>query len=1090
MATYSSTPIMNIMNMMAETGLEKYSEAWMAEAKNLAIKLAEQIRDELLSFTHYDEPAHPEVTFIDRPDGVCIVAKDHLGNEIAGDIAINAYNGFRPEVWDKDHEAASKYARFEEYEVFEPDVCTINDVACHFHMVGHFQQDARESSRENAFKAEAKALMAKNGIDEKRYEIRWHIENKDEHIMTLKILDIDDWVVSQNVTRNNRPYIIAKDGNHDVNGTLEEMVNLMFSILGGKQQKQEAKPVEEPKPVVKQESVAPASRPKSAERSGTATVNKIKKLNLVNNTVEEIAAFSSEITRKIESMGHEVGDVFMKICSNVPKGNRDETEQMEAMAQMLLANICDKGYIDKMINDRIVYDPFMAGSSDIRKATFALIDRRILPEMGKWALCGLKTSDITIAINKYMAYLGLLASASKPFEEVFGRKIDVRRIVVIPDGFVEVIGEANVVGEDGKIHYEAKRIVKINAFDGFGIMRDMLTKYESCTIRGPWIKAFVQASSWWELKKFCKEHGIPCRFKDLWGTEWNLDDCDIILTESCFKAASLYKRWDVYTNAFQEMGHRICVCVREHKPKLKGMPYQQGQTLLGTAEDAEYFAKHSKLTMVKYEEASEAANLLRGDHKAACKIYPALLNEGHTQMCLQEKWTSKRNDMLGGRIPEMGYNSFIAPDMVAFMEHLFGLEIKGVLKPGECSCSAAMLGDVDVTRSPHLNDAHVVMKNVPTWFAHKKTPTFFINIWDFTTLILRCDYDGDHVWWSQDEHLLDLIDRTHKALATIPVDWDVAKAPKGPVNKKTIAAFITNLLHGSEIGIYADTLTKMWNNGYDQEVCDWLTYAGNVLIDAAKHASVKIVKPDAVKQIGKECLPLFAMYAKADADRPIGAMHWLGGKLEQKNPDGSVQVIDIPAKVKYTGSFLDMFSKTVDEIVPEHLSVKGMDKAIFNPAELMINEHRKLIPGLCKKGKYNKETGVYDDAGIVQQLAFRHSSEWTSLFTTTEAKMHRREWEEACRKQALAELVAYTREVYKDYDLSAFTDRQIIDAIYDNVVRTVFCTKMSDGMRTVMMQFFWRVFGGKAVEVLKGKFGEPDTDFDFDDDDMDDLDID
>jgi hypothetical protein len=359
-------------------------------------------------------------------------------------------------------------------------------------------------------------------------------------------------------------------------------------------------------------------------------------------------------------------------------------------------------------------------------------------------------------------------------------------------------------------------------------------------------------------------------------------------------------------------------------------------------------------------------------------------------------------------------------------------------------------------------------------------PTMFINILDMTTIQLRADYDGDHVWYSQDEHLLDLVNRTFKQLKNIPIDWDVGKAEKVSITKSAICGFITNLLHGSEIGIYADTMTKMWNSKYDRDVCDWLTYAGNVLIDAAKHAAVKIDKPEPVKALSAVPLPEFARYAKADAEHPADDPYWDEIRKYTGTP-----------RVQYSGSFLDMYSKAVKENVPEELTIDGIEDEIFDPYMLKIKADRKLIPGLFRKGKFNMELGTYEDTGLFNQIAFRHSDEWNALMSTADAKMHRDEWEEACKHEALQEIVYYVRDLYADRDLTRVSDDSILDAAYDSIVTLMFASKMTDGMDTVTKQCFWRVFGDRAVKALQknGCFIERaednfDEEFeDFDDDD-------
>lgn len=824
-------------------------------------------------------------------------------------------------------------------------------------------------------------------------------------------------------------------------------------------------------------------------------MNTIVKYDVASNTFEKIAVFSSEFTRKLEKLG--VGeDAIIKICAEVPSvGDKAEIEVIEAETKERLTHWCATGFE----HNGNCYFPFEAGSSDIRKATSLWLREDLLPVMGKWALCGLKTADIKLAINKYMAYLGLLSSASKPFAEAFGRTISIRRMAIVPDGFVVVSSVVDLVGDN--VTHSVDRSCEINAFDGFGIIRKTMTNGESCTLRGPWLKAFVQAADFRKVAGFAYEHGIKPEFKDLWGNTVRLADVDVILTESCFKAAKLYQSWSQYQDAFEQMGHTVCVCVREHKPRLKGMPYQQGQTLMGTEDDALHFMQRAKATVYKYHDPAEAARLLRGEHRLATRMYPALLNERHTRKSVQEKYASKRMDMLGGRIPELGYNAFLAPDMVAFIEHLFGLEIKGFLKAGECCCHAAHEGIVDVTRNPHLDNAHcVLMNNMDMPFC--EGPTMFINIFDMVTIRLRADYDGDHVWYSQDEHLLDLVNRTFDQLKNIPIDWDVGKAEKVSITRSAICSFITNLLHGSEIGIYADTMTKMWNTAYDRDVCDWLTFAGNVLIDAAKHAAVKIDKPKAVEDLNKVSLPLFAMYAKADEKRPVGPF-WTDARYVCENTDKVILASEYneakhglikkvrPPRCRKSKSFLDMYSDAIQKNIPEELTIDGLEDEIFDPRMLKLKADRKLIPGLFKKGKFNMERGTYEDTALFNQIAFRHADEWKALMDTSDAKMHRDEWEDACKHEALQEIVYYVRSLYADRDLTRVSDDSILDAAYDSIVTLMFASKMSDGMDTVTKQCFWRVFGDRVVKALqKNGFSiERDEDNfdeefeDFDDDD-------
>lgn len=787
----------------------------------------------------------------------------------------------------------------------------------------------------------------------------------------------------------------------------------------------------------------------------------ITKINLYEGKSETIAMFNSALTRKLDSMGINPKDAIAKICAVTPKNEEDE-----ALIKATLTNMVVEGYMD----DGNILKPFMAGASDARKATSTWVEESLIPELGKWAMCGLQTKTMKLAINKYMAYIGLLSSASKPFVDVFGNKIDIRRVAIIKDADVIVNAVVDYVAMGEDVSHEAARELVINAFDGHGWGRKELSNGESYTLRDAWMKAFVQAVDFKKLYAWCMANNIKPEFVDFWGNVWKLKNVDIILTESCFKTAKLYDSWDQYCDAHEKLGHEVCVCVREHSPRLKGLPYQQGQTLLGNMDDALSFAQHAKSTVYKYHDCKGAAKLLRGAHQQAARMYPALMTESHTRRTIQEMYATKRNDMLGGRIPELGYNAFLAPDPVAFAQHLFGLPITGYLKAGECYCSNCKEGIVDVTRNPHLDNAHVLLNNASEC-PLAEGPTMFINVFDTTTIQLRADYDGDHVWYSQDSHLLRLVKKTFDELKNIPIDWDAPKAPKGPITKSAIAGFITNLIHGSEIGLYADALTKMWNSKYDRDVCDWLTYAGNVLIDAAKHGSVKIDVPKAVKALNMVSLPLFAMYAKADATRPVNSAYWLE---ERVTKSGKI----LPPRCAKTDSFLDMYSEAIQNNISEVLEVEGLDDEIFDVTKLMFDPHRKIgkFSGLSKKGTYNPYTETFEDCGLFQEIAFRHSTEWNKIVGETSSFQNRLEWEQETAREARREIIEWARTVYPDCD--NIDDERIENACYDIIVRNIYNTKMSDGMDTVIKQAFWRIYGDKALKALKQNLNTTIPDFD------------
>ena len=785
------------------------------------------------------------------------------------------------------------------------------------------------------------------------------------------------------------------------------------------------------------------------EKEGES-MNNCKLYDVFSNSMEDIVLFSSAMMRKLAAIGHP--DAIIKVRSEI---NPFEAEEDQVAAMQRLASIVAEGYQ----HNGVTYRPFFAGSSDIRKSTSGWINESLLPVMGKWAMCGLKTTDLNVAVNKYMAYIGLLMSATRSFNSVYGTTLDIRRVCVVPDHEVEVTGIFDYV-EGNDVFEDVKRTIKINAFDGAALIMPEVTGNKASTLRGPWIKACAFP---FDFRAFAKEHGKKF-ITDFWGKKVDLDDVDLILTESCFKMAKQYKSWSQYCDAFEELGHEIAVCVEEHAPKAKAMPYQQLQTLVsGDDDDVLTFAAKAKKSVYKYAKPAGAAKLLGSNMAKAVALYPDLVAEPFIQNRIQEAYQAKRQKIMGGKVPDIGYNAFLAPDLVAMMEAILGLPVVGTLKAGECSCSNCRNGDVDITRNPHLDHAHVILVNrrkASKWFMG---PTMYINIFDLTTIRLRADYDGDHVWYSQDKDLLRLVYRTNMNLDNGAIDWDAPKAPKSKINKATVAQFVMSLTQGSQIGVYADAMTKMWNlyaagELSDNELrysCDWLTYAGNVLIDAAKHGSANVKVPDEIKAIFKEQLPEYCRYAKADNVHPVDDPIW-------------------DTKCTRRDSFADQYSKAAEENISEHLEIEGSDKFVFNPAKLMIDPYRKMkgLAGLCIMGTYNEDTGSYEKDGFFNKIAFRHASEWGELKKNVDNVNKQQTWDEVRGKAGFEEIKAW-----------AESHGSTIQAAYDVVCRWVFNKKMRKGYAFVVKNAFWRIFGDMAVATLLKNTSDPIVDLDEDLDD-------
>lgn len=804
------------------------------------------------------------------------------------------------------------------------------------------------------------------------------------------------------------------------------------------------------------------SQPSPVTHATTKSMFSIHNYSVVTKSLTEVVLFSSAMMEKLESLGY-AEDGIIKVSSALEMELSDEDK---AIAQSHLQHIVAAG----LTLNGVTYVPFFAGSSDIRKGASAWIREDLHAEIGKWAMCGLSTKNMKIAVNKYAAYIGLLMSSTRTFMQVYGRELSVRRVCVVKDSTASVTGPADFV-QGTNVTRKDEHTSENNAFDGAAYIRPEITGGKASTLRAPWVKAMAIPM---DFIGYAEEHGLSTVIKDYWGNDVDLRDIDLILTESCFKMVGQYESFQQYQEAFEALGHEIRVCVEEHAPRKKAMPYQQLQTLVGgTVVDAKRLMHVTKAALDDYRSPTKAGKLVGGNIAKATQLYPELLAEPYIAGAIAEAYTAKRTRAIGGKVLDLGYNAFLAPDPVAMLEALYGLPICGSLSAGQCYCSnvarKADLGAlpyVDVTRSPHLDHAHVILWNVSQPSKYMMGPTMYLNIWDFTTIRLRADYDGDHVWYSDHTALLDVVRKTDKLLGNLPVDWVAPKASKSAINRATLAQFFTGLTQTSQIGIYADNFTRFWawltteldketiTTEEAREVWCWLTYAGNVLIDAAKHGSANVRPPKRVQEFSRMPLPAFCEYAKADSIHPVGDEYWF-------------------SKCSQTDGFGDLYSRAVRDTVDETLHIAGIEEMIFDPTELMIDPHRRRgnLEGLCKKGVRIDDGDSkfhYEGEGFFQHLAFASARELEALRENVENDSHKLEsWEAERGRIAFEQIKRWAEE-----------RGETIEAAYDVITRQIFSNAKNDTVdyQHAVKRAYWSFFGPMVVDVLRSRMDVFDAD--------------
>lgn len=194
------------------------------------------------------------------------------------------------------------------------------------------------------------------------------------------------------------------------------------------------------------------------------------------------------------------------------------------------------------------YVRFMVGSGQMRRNTVTFINENILGYMTEKLMCGLDNKIKTINLAKLSAYFALSFSSVLWVREP--------RVCVIKD-FNTIVPKQKVnflkEEESGMTIHQIEKDMELNSADGQGLIspemaklwaEDMHLNYTPCSfvVRTVFVKGNLVP---FDFKEYAKEHGITT-IKDRYGTEYNINDVDVLLSESQFKMAKYYSSWEGY----------------------------------------------------------------------------------------------------------------------------------------------------------------------------------------------------------------------------------------------------------------------------------------------------------------------------------------------------------------------------------------------------------------------------------------------------------------------------------------------------------------------------------------------------------------
>ena len=414
----------------------------------------------------------------------------------------------------------------------------------------------------------------------------------------------------------------------------------------------------------------------------------------------------------------------------------------------------------------IGYERLLGTNGGIKNHTIVFISKRLAPEIKRRIDNG-RDPNIKLVPAKFEAYRALTCSASTPVSMPRG-------ILVVTDCMTEfddeVIYLTDENSDEPEITYHPSEHIFNNASDGCGLMtpelaerwsRELGLSYTACCFntRLSWEKGIVFE---FDIRAFADEIAGEYIVKDAWGNDVDIRDIEIVLTTSMLKLWDSYKSLDDYLENCKR-NHYSFAITKEAPEKLESerrANYQYLQVFDFTKDDIEELIAP---TIQEFKDVlggdwRKTVLFLRGkgldeehtptsdnDLAKALMADPRLIDDPYVQKSVRSMIRKRIDEAKTGAVKAHGNYSIVGGDLFALCQHIFGLEVTGLLAagevyngfwtdepPDELLCFRSPMSCAENVRRVK----NVKRREVRRWFKYAKACTI-LNAWD--TIPMACN---------------------------------------------------------------------------------------------------------------------------------------------------------------------------------------------------------------------------------------------------------------------------------------------------------------------------------------------------------------
>lgn len=482
----------------------------------------------------------------------------------------------------------------------------------------------------------------------------------------------------------------------------------------------------------------------------------------------------------------------------------------------------------------IEYRRLLGTNGGVKNETIVFVSKQHIAEIRRRIDNG-RSMDKEMVPAKLEAYKALTCSASIPVSMPNG-------ILVVSDCETEFMSDVIYLNDENSsepVMEERKNVkVQLNESDGYGIMLPSLAERWSEELGLDYVTSGVNTRFSWEkgmvftfnFLDFAEKIAHTYTVRDAWGNDVDIRNVELILTTSMLKLWDSYKSCNDYVANCVANGYtfgvaKTCPKELEHERTLN---YQFIQSYDLNDEDIEDLIRPTmnEIRDVLYADVSKTILFLKGaglndknvcdindDFIKAIMIEPAMMDDQYVQSCIYQMIRNRINEAKVGVLKVHGNYSIVCGDPYALCQHIFGLDVTGLLKSGEIynqywvDYGADRLACFRAPMTCHNNIRMVRLNNSSDtnyWYQHMNACTLF-NAWDTAAHALNgMDKDGDLVMLTDNAVLIDNL-RELPTLMCVQRKADKKLVCEDDAIKANIDSF------GDDIGKTTNWITSMFD---------------------------------------------------------------------------------------------------------------------------------------------------------------------------------------------------------------------------------------------------------------------------------------